>query len=218
MRENAEAAISRTLPIHDTCHHLHYLLSCDQFEALIAEAGNACQVCGLPGAENSQGKLFIDHVGGWNWAVRGLLCNSCNTTLGKDNEVPRNESFARYLANPWYVRQLAAKGISVEGPPEPPENSRVRDHQGRIWRRCGQYWHTRDSRLRNRTWSAMLRRSGPLGLTRIWTDHLTLQLDDASLIAEELAAHMRPELLDELRRLLSARSLPDRLPAPSQAE
>lgn len=64
---------------HENCHHRIYLISCDQYEVLLARAGGACERCGCPATGK---KLFIDHehdLG--SMAVRGLVCRSCNRIL-----------------------------------------------------------------------------------------------------------------------------------------
>ncbi|MEV8638922.1 endonuclease domain-containing protein [Streptosporangium sp. NPDC051023] len=150
---------------HDKCRHKHYRMTCEQFDALLVEAEGCCQVCRLPASHNSKQMLFIDHEA-WrgDWAVRGLLCNTCNTILGKDLEVPRDEVFAAYLKNSWFIRMLATYGITPDLPPEPPIGSivdfggrqpqRMRTRKG--WERVihGYPWHSR-------TWRQLYRSYGP---------------------------------------------------------
>lgn len=115
-------ASDRTLPDHASCAtHRNYALTCEQYEGLLAESRGGCQLCGFPASEMPQRKLYIDHdrsVGGW--AVRGLLCISCNTIIGIDREVLRTAEIAAYLADPWYARMLAERGLTAELSPEPP--------------------------------------------------------------------------------------------------
>jgi hypothetical protein len=128
MPENVAAL---TAGAHEKCRHKHYRMTCSQLDALIAEAEGRCQVCRLPGVLNAKRMLYIDHdAGQGNWAVRGLLCNTCNTILGKDLEVPRDGTFAAYLENAWFMRMLAERGIALEVPEEPPVGSVV-DFGGR---------------------------------------------------------------------------------------
>jgi hypothetical protein len=108
-------------PDHGKCGtHQIYLLTCEQYEGLLEATGRRCEICGFPAGQMPQKRLYIDHarrVG--DWAVRGLLCIRCNTVIGIDLEVPRNEAIATYLNRPWYVRMLAERGIGPELLPEP---------------------------------------------------------------------------------------------------
>lgn len=77
------------------------------------EAEGRCEICRRPAHKTRNGRLFIDHhpfTG--RWAVRGLLCNSCNTTLG--DKYPWNAASDRYMENPWYARFFASMGLPPE--------------------------------------------------------------------------------------------------------
>jgi hypothetical protein len=116
---------------HEKCRHRHYRMTCDQFDGLMGRAEGRCQVCRRTGEPDGRGVLFIDHDSAHgNWAVRGLLCTTCNTILGKDLNTPRNEAFAAYLQNAWFVAMLAERGIEPTIPAEPPIGSVV-DFGGR---------------------------------------------------------------------------------------
>lgn len=152
---------------HETCNHAIYQMTCEQYESLIAETGNRCEVCGLHGLENPKRKLFIDHdraLG--DWAVRGLLCNLCNTILGIDNEVPRTPSMASYLAKPWYMRMLADRGIALGIPEEPPIGSVVVPSvKGWARRRTKRGWIVeRNQWLGPKSWGQLYYRWGPHNL------------------------------------------------------
>ena len=41
-----EWSTARTLPAHETCHHLTYLLSCEVYEQMLADTGELCEICG----------------------------------------------------------------------------------------------------------------------------------------------------------------------------
>lgn len=85
---------------HETCHHRTYLLSCDQFEALLARAGGRCELCSVPASDVVDGKLRIDHehrIG--LHAVRGLLCPTCNAHMRRvdSGERPMSWEVAAYV-------------------------------------------------------------------------------------------------------------------------
>lgn len=96
-----------------SCNHKHYSLSCEEFEALLARANHSCEICGRPGVETGHEKLFIDHdprIG--LWAVRGLLCGSCNSRLANDNAF--SEEVEAYLLLP--IRQRKSKPRRTRNP------------------------------------------------------------------------------------------------------
>lgn len=93
-----------TRPLGRACSHRRYLLDCDGYDALVRHADGRCQICGRTGAETGHGYLVIDHDDKLGYgAVRGLLCNRCNTQLAYRNlpEEPMNA----YLAAPWHARK-----------------------------------------------------------------------------------------------------------------
>ncbi len=95
------------VPVHETCHHLTYTISCAEYEALIAVAGGSCQICGTNAA-----KLSIDHdheIG--RWAVRGLLCHACNMgmmCIDSRSRTP-DDRVTSYLAGAWYLANCPAE-------------------------------------------------------------------------------------------------------------
>jgi hypothetical protein len=122
---------AKTLPDHERCNsHRHYKLSCAQYEGLLAESGHACQICRRPARELKQRKLHIDHCGSL-WAVRGLLCISCNGRLRDGRHSP--EWAAEYLAATWWERQCAVIGVPAGRSPEPPVGSAIRNQWGIVW-------------------------------------------------------------------------------------
>jgi hypothetical protein len=134
------ATAERTLPDHARCdRHRYYKLSCDQYESLLARSGQLCEICQRPPAK--QAKLLIDH-GGSLWAVRGLLCNPCNTRLQHDNAwCPAAK---KYLANAWWVQECVKLGYAGDWrpPTEPPVGSAIRNQWGIIWVHCEpERWH-----------------------------------------------------------------------------
>lgn len=98
-----EVAGPRTL-WHAACTHRNYNLTCEQFEDdLLAFAGYACQRCG-----EATDRFHIDHdhaLG--DWAVRGLLCPSCNALLGRieNGRAPMDDLSAEFLRNPYPHRR-----------------------------------------------------------------------------------------------------------------
>ncbi|WP_176741390.1 endonuclease domain-containing protein [Streptomyces sp. LUP30] len=141
---------------HRSCQHKSYRLTCADYEALVAEAGNRCQICGTPGPSTWRRKLVIDHdheVG--QWAVRGLLCPPCNTTL-PEGRTPAAEQ-AAYLAAPWYARFVQPLTL-----PEPDDGAGVSDGINGLWERSGDLWFPRKGYYREpRTWQWLLHMFGP---------------------------------------------------------
>lgn len=158
----AQGEVSPATNSHATCHHKNYSLTCEQYEAMLSACDERCEICGLHASENAGGKLFIDHCGGVpGWMVRGLLCNRCNTTLGKRGHVPWDEATERYMRNPWYIRMLAEYGLPLDDWPEPDWSVRVLDPRHRVWMVRDGRWRTRDTRCRGRTWFEMIHAHGP---------------------------------------------------------
>jgi hypothetical protein len=74
--------------------HVRYGLDCEAYDGLLAIAKHRCQLCGDDYA------LVIDHDHGvGDWAVRGVLCSDCNTSLHRMT----GRKVDRYLANPWHT-------------------------------------------------------------------------------------------------------------------
>lgn len=62
-----------------------YGLTLEDYDEMLGAQGNACAICGMTPEENGK-RLSVDHDHETG-AVRGLLCNRCNTGLGwfRDN-------------------------------------------------------------------------------------------------------------------------------------
>lgn len=148
---------------HETCTHRVYRLTCRQYNRLLSRAAGRCETCGLPDYQNRKGKLWIDHdnqLG--NWAVRGLICLSCN------NNIHRMPVRAEYEANAYFRTLLAEAGITSLKTSEPPLGSAVVDHAGRPWRHeeDGLWWprHRRSLPQAPERWKALLYLNGPHNL------------------------------------------------------
>lgn len=75
----------------------NYGLTPEAYEAMLAGQGGGCAICGFPPPEDRRLFLDIDHDHETG-AVRGLLCNRCNTMLGQSRDNPeRLEAGAEYL-------------------------------------------------------------------------------------------------------------------------
>lgn len=93
---------------HSTCHHGAYRLTCADHDALWKRAKGRCEICRIAAADTPSGKLCIDHDYRYGFfAVRGLLCNRCNSLM---RYVDRGEKSDRrtlaYCANAWFVGVL----------------------------------------------------------------------------------------------------------------
>lgn len=97
--------------LHDIACTTHrtYMLDCEEYEALARFAEGRCQLCKTPAAETDRGKLCIDHAHDYGpWAVRGLVCDWCNTRLARHDSrlEPYSKDIALYLLNAWFSRQI----------------------------------------------------------------------------------------------------------------
>lgn len=147
------------------CSHRRYLIDCEQYEELRRRADYRCEICGSPEEEELHGVLSVDHRGSLaDWAVRGLLCNRCNTGL----HLPAisGEARDRFYANAWYVEMLSRLGLTPDLGPEPPLGSVVIE-RGRTWVRCEGGWvcQSRNAPSGARSWKFLFRRYGPHNLT-----------------------------------------------------
>lgn len=99
----------RTDPEHKARHqesqrrwHLksNYGLTTEAFDAMVASQGGGCAICGIkPETGVPKTRMVVDHCHKTN-TVRGILCNLCNTAIGKFHDnVSKLESAIRYLKN-----------------------------------------------------------------------------------------------------------------------
>ena len=156
--------MDRTLPAHETCHHKTFRLTCERYEALVAESEGACMACGREAARTSLGKLVIDHdYDHGPWAVRGLLCGRCNSLFLRGETGPY---WAQpYLLDPWYRRELARLDLSPDLSAEPPHDSYIRDFDSHIWFFEAEKWRWTWNRSPLLDWRELFYRFGPAGLT-----------------------------------------------------
>jgi hypothetical protein len=88
-----------------------YQMTCDEYEELRAETGNTCTICGIAGELTKPGLLYLDHDEQVDiWAVRGLLCPSCNVCVTSHPRKIGLDRVAAYFDGAWYRRRLAAIG------------------------------------------------------------------------------------------------------------
>lgn len=62
-----------------------YGITLEQYESYAEAQNHMCKLCGLTAEENTHGRLYVDHCH-ITGAYRGLLCNKCNSGLGKFND------------------------------------------------------------------------------------------------------------------------------------
>lgn len=95
-----EGEVTTTTEAHSCTTHGFYRLSCENYAELFARADGWCDRCGrgVP--------LNIDHDHSLGMAaVRGMVCHSCNTRLGRvdSGELDRDARDDHYLANAWHI-------------------------------------------------------------------------------------------------------------------
>lgn len=163
-RQAPEASTRRRVvtfhPPKRPCAHRIYYVSCEDFDLLVTRAAASCELCGITGPETKNGTLCIDHepfVG--QWAVRGLLCNRCNSSLGR-RLVPEPGT-DRYLAQPWWRELLIRHGVTSMNPAEPPLGVEVRGPGTQRWVRTSAGWERTCGLGPTLTWANMQRTYGP---------------------------------------------------------
>lgn len=63
----------------------NYGISLEEFDSILEAQGNACAICHCTESGGKNWHVDHDHNTG---AIRGLLCNSCNTALGHMRDSP----------------------------------------------------------------------------------------------------------------------------------
>lgn len=62
-----------------------YGLSLEEYKAMLTEQGGVCKICKRP--DELRSHLSVDHCHATG-KIRGLLCDRCNTSLGKFRDDP----------------------------------------------------------------------------------------------------------------------------------
>jgi hypothetical protein len=84
-------------------YHLrvNYGLTAEQYDAMFEAQAGRCAICRRePGGSGNLARLHVDHCDETQ-VIRGLLCQPCNTSIGKLNHDPLTiRRAARYVENP----------------------------------------------------------------------------------------------------------------------
>lgn len=64
-----------------------YGITLAEYTLMVQDQGGGCAICRKPASENNHGVLSVDHCHETG-VVRGLLCNLCNTAIGKFHDDP----------------------------------------------------------------------------------------------------------------------------------
>jgi hypothetical protein len=151
---------SHVKPKGRPCSHARYRLTCEEYDALVHEADDRCQLCRRAGHETGHGFLVVDHdarLG--DWAVRGLLCSRCNLIIGYSGNQP--PAVSAYLRSPWHARHRWPVPIK-----EPKVGARLTAGR-RDWLRTSTGWEPQD-RLGGGTltWERLIYRHGTHAIAR----------------------------------------------------
>jgi hypothetical protein len=136
---------------HRSCSHAKYRMTCEQYDDLWEEVAGHCQICGQLYRYAPGGRLHIDHDKRLGyWAVRGLVCLTCNHNLGyrdrgEDGYGVTGPEIDRYLSNPWHRRLPGSDGVR----PEPHEDLPRLDPATAMELLCATAKESDDARRRN---------------------------------------------------------------------
>ena len=76
-----------------------YGITLDEYDRMVEDQGGRCAICGSTDPRNGGNMLAVDHDHATG-RVRGLLCGTCNTALGKFRDNPEIlRSAIRYLTD-----------------------------------------------------------------------------------------------------------------------
>lgn len=201
--------VERSPGDHGRCAtHRRYQLTCDQYEGLITECGNRCQICRFPASEMPYRRLYIDHDFRGTWAVRGLLCIRCNSSLGDPRINAKPGGAGEYLANAWFLRMLQTRGASDDPTHEPPHDAVIENQFGVLWTRNSNGIWTANSTYnghtpRPRPWPDLFRDFGPHNLRIVPSEDLTSR--PARTSAKRMYANVRVDDVNSCARTLRRR-------------
>ena len=91
---------------HSSCHHRTYKLTCADYDALMKRAEGRCEICRIAAEDTPRGALVIDHDQRYGHpAVRGLLCDKCNSLMSRIDRGLRWEDARanRYIRRAWFA-------------------------------------------------------------------------------------------------------------------
>ena len=131
------------------CYHRKYLLKCEQYDEVWQRSRGRCALCGKRPEDDQVRQHPIDHDGYvGRWAVRGLLCQRCNTGFHWPRVVPVDVA-EHYAANSWYR--------SLSEPMHQPEEAGalVVGRWSEQWRR------DKNGLWSGKSWKQVLQVSGP---------------------------------------------------------
>jgi hypothetical protein len=75
----------------------NYSISMDEYESMLLRQKGVCAICDTPDPKGPTSKFVVDHCHDTG-KIRGLLCNHCNTGLGKlGDSVESLRKVIRYL-------------------------------------------------------------------------------------------------------------------------
>lgn len=149
---------------HGQCQtHRRYDLTCAEIGELVEITGNRCQLCEATSDGKRWRMLFIDHDHSLGyWAVRGLLCSSCNTFIGG-----ARKSEAIFPARPWHEVLMERAGRPKHMPQPQVGGTVVSASNGHVYWRGMDRWHRMNGVYQNMrySWLGLTKRYSPRRLT-----------------------------------------------------
>ena len=64
-----------------------YGITLEDYDRMLEDQGGCCKICGTDEPGGGNGRFHVDHNHSTD-EVRGILCNSCNTGLGRFKDSP----------------------------------------------------------------------------------------------------------------------------------
>lgn len=148
---------------HRNCQHFVYAMNCAEMDNLCSWSNDRCRICGRSAAQNAHRWLSIDHAATrGDWAVRGLVCSSCNGRLRETPMYIWRPEVEQYMALAWVDYYF---GERCHQQPEP-SIGKSAHAAGYIWTRAEFGWwpHIEPNRTRSArvmTWDGLNRQYGP---------------------------------------------------------